>query len=86
MICLLRVSFQASFLGPGGFYVLRTNMPAEALNTADTVRAYKSLGRVERAFRCLKTTDLDIGPIFHWLSPRVRAANSSIELQIDKAT
>jgi transposase len=50
------------------------------------VRAYKSLGRVERAFRCLKTTDLDIRPIFHWLSPRVRAANSSIELQIDKAT
>ena len=56
-----------------GFYVLRTNVPAEALNTADTVRAYKSLGRVERAFRCLKTTDLDIRPIFHWLSPRVRA-------------
>jgi hypothetical protein len=56
-----------------GFYVLRTNVPAEALNTADTVRAYKSLGRVERAFRCLKTTDLDIRPIFHWVSPRVRA-------------
>jgi hypothetical protein len=56
-----------------GFYVLRTNVPAEAINTADTVRAYKSLARVERAFRCLKTTDLDIRPIFHWLSPRVRA-------------
>jgi hypothetical protein len=56
-----------------GFYVLRTNVPAEALNTADTVRAYKSLGRVERAFRCLKTTDLEIRPIFHWVSPRVRA-------------
>jgi hypothetical protein len=37
------------------------------------VRAYKSLARVERAFRCLKTTDLDIRPIFHWVSPRVRA-------------
>ena len=56
-----------------GFYVLRTNVPAEALNTADTVRAYKSLGRVERAFRCLKTTHLEIRPIFHWVSPRVRA-------------
>jgi hypothetical protein len=56
-----------------GFYVLRTNVPAEAINTADTVRAYKSLARVERAFRCLKTTDLEIRPIFHWLSPRVRA-------------
>jgi hypothetical protein len=56
-----------------GFYVLRTNVPADAINTADTVRAYKSLARVERAFRCLKTTDLDIRPIYHWVSPRVRA-------------
>jgi hypothetical protein len=56
-----------------GFYVLRTNVPAEALNAADTVRAYKSLARVERAFRCLKTVDLEIRPIFHWVAPRVRA-------------
>ena len=56
-----------------GFYVLRTNVPAETINTADTVRAYKSLARVERAFRCIKTTDLDIRPIYHWVSPRVRA-------------
>jgi DDE family transposase len=56
-----------------GFYVLRTSVPAAALNTADTVRAYKSLARVERAFRSLKTVDLDIRPIFHWVSPRVRA-------------
>jgi hypothetical protein len=56
-----------------GFYVLRTNVPAEAINAADTVRAYKSLARVERAFRCIKTTDLDIRPVYHWVSPRVRA-------------
>jgi hypothetical protein len=56
-----------------GFYVLRTNVPAEVINTADTVRAYKSLARVERAFRSFKTTDLDIRPIFHWVSPRVLA-------------
>src|SRR5499425_1738191 len=56
-----------------GFYVLRTNVPAQAINTADTVRAYKSLAHVERAFRSFKTTDLDIRPIFHWVSPRVRA-------------
>jgi len=56
-----------------GFYVLRTGLPADALNAADTVRAYKSLARVERAFRSLKTVDLDIRPIFHWVSPRVRA-------------
>jgi hypothetical protein len=56
-----------------GFYVLRTNVPVDALNAADTVRAYKSLASVERAFRSLKTVDLDIRPIFHWVSPRVRA-------------
>ncbi len=56
-----------------GFYVLRTSVPADALNADNTVRAYKSLARVERAFRSLKTTDLNIRPIFHWVSPRVRA-------------
>ena len=56
-----------------GFYVLHPGVPADALNAADTVRAYKSLARVERAFRSLKTVDLDIRPIFHWVSPRVRA-------------
>jgi len=56
-----------------GFYVLRTNVPAETLSAADTVRAYKSLAHVERAFRCLKTVDLDLRPVFHWTAPRVRA-------------
>jgi hypothetical protein len=56
-----------------GFYVLRTSVPAAALDAAATVRAYKSLAGVERAFRSLKTVDLDIRPIFHWASPRVRA-------------
>jgi hypothetical protein len=44
------------------FYVLRTGAPAGAINTDNTVRAYKSIARVERAFRCLKTTNLDIRP------------------------
>jgi hypothetical protein len=56
-----------------GFYVLRTSVPAAALGSADTVRAYKSLARVERAFRSLKTVDLEIRPVFHWAAPRVRA-------------
>src|ERR1700758_3168228 len=40
-----------------GIYVLRTSVPADALNTSDTVRAYKSLAHVEHAFRSLKTVD-----------------------------
>jgi transposase len=38
-------------------------MPAEHLGTAETVQAYKDLSRVERAFRCMKTDDLEIRPI-----------------------
>ena len=41
-----------------GLYVLRTSVPAEALEAAHTVRAYKSLATVERAFRSLQTVDL----------------------------
>jgi hypothetical protein len=36
-------------------------------------RPYKGLARVERAFRSLKTVDLHLRPIHHWLAPRVRA-------------
>ena len=56
-----------------GLYVVRTNLPAEAMGDAETVTAYKSLSRVERAFRSIKTVDLEIRPIFHWASPRVKA-------------
>ncbi len=56
-----------------GFYVLRTSLPAETLNARQTVGAYKSLAKVEQAFRCLKSLDLEVRPVFHWASPRVRA-------------
>ena len=56
-----------------GIYVIRTNVPAEHLDAEEAVQAYKGLARVERAFRCLKTVDLEIRPIRHWMAPRVRA-------------
>ncbi len=56
-----------------GFYVLRTSLPAKDIDAAQTVLAYKSLAKVERAFRCLKTLDIEVRPIFHWTSARVRA-------------
>ena len=40
---------------------------------AECVRCYKSLARVERAFRTLKSVDLRIRPIHHRLADRVRA-------------
>src|SRR5207249_895518 len=54
-------------------YVVRTNLPAAALDDAAAVGAYKSLAQVERAFRSLKTIDIQLRPIFHWSAPRVRA-------------
>ncbi|MFZ0569164.1 MAG: IS1634 family transposase [Rhodomicrobium sp.] len=56
-----------------GFYVLRTSVPAETLDTAAAVSAYKSLAQVERAFRSIKTVDLEVRPIHHRLAGRVRA-------------
>jgi len=56
-----------------GFYVLRTSVPAETLNAPAVVLAYKCLSQVERAFRSLKTQDLEVRPIHHRLAGRVRA-------------
>jgi hypothetical protein len=56
-----------------GIYVVRTSLPAETLDDAATVRSYKSLALVERAFRCIKTVDLHVRPVYHWLADRVRA-------------
>jgi hypothetical protein len=56
-----------------GIYVVRTSLAAEQADAITTVRSYKSLARVERAFRCMKTVDLELRPVFHWTAPRVRA-------------
>lgn len=56
-----------------GLYVIRTSVPAAAMTAEQAVGAYKALARVERAFRSLKTVDLEIRPVYHWLAPRVRA-------------
>jgi len=56
-----------------GLYVVRTSLPAAALSAEAAVTAYKSLAVVERAFRSLKTVDLQVRPIFHWNVGRVRA-------------
>ncbi|RPI17963.1 MAG: IS1634 family transposase, partial [Acidobacteria bacterium] len=56
-----------------GLYVVRTSVPAADLAAAEVVRAYKDLAKVERAFRSLKSVDLKVRPIFHWLDQRSRA-------------
>lgn len=56
-----------------GFYVIRTSVASGVLPAVETVRAYKSLSVVERAFRSLKRVDLKIRPIYHRLADRVKA-------------
>ena len=56
-----------------GIYVLRTDLKPEVLDATATVRAYKGLASVERAFRSLKTIDLEVRPIHHRRAHRVRA-------------
>ena len=56
-----------------GIYVLRTDLRPEAFDATATVKAYKDLATVERAFRSLKTVDLEVRPIHHRRAQRVRA-------------
>jgi transposase len=56
-----------------GIYVIRTSLPKDRMDSADTVRSYKALTQVERAFRSMKTVDLKVRPIRHHLEDRVRA-------------
>jgi len=56
-----------------GIYVIRTSVKQEVLSSQQVVASYKSLSGVERAFRSLKTVDLQVRPIHHRLPDRVRA-------------
>jgi transposase len=55
-----------------GVYIIRTSVDPEKMDSAETVRAYKGLSKVEQAFRCLKTIDLKVRPIYHYLDHRVK--------------
>lgn len=55
-----------------GIYVIRTSV-TDGMSAEDVVRHYKALSQVERAFRSIKTMDLDVRPIHHYQEQRVRA-------------
>ena len=56
-----------------GLYIVRSNVEPEQFDAAQTVRAYKDLSKVERAFRSLKSVDLKVRPLHHRRADRVRA-------------
>jgi transposase len=56
-----------------GIYVIRSSVDKKQMTDAELVTNYKNLEMVERAFRSLKSIDLNVRPIFHRLENRVRA-------------
>jgi transposase len=56
-----------------GIYVIRTSLTAERMDAPGIITTYKNLAHVERDFRIIKVDDLDLRPIFHYLTERVRS-------------
>lgn len=56
-----------------GIYIIRTSEPVEKLSPEETVRQYKKLAWVERAFRMLKGINIRVRPIRHRTEEHVRA-------------
>jgi transposase len=56
-----------------GLYVVRSSVDKKQMNSEQVVETYKSLAKVERAFRCLKTVDLSLRPIYHRNDDRIRS-------------
>ncbi len=56
-----------------GLYVIRTSVEEAKLDANEVVRSYKLLAGVERAFKTLKSVDLQVRPVHHRLADRVRA-------------
>src|SRR5512140_1652056 len=51
-----------------GIYVIRTSAAEEKLGAAETVEAYKDLGNLERDFWSSKAEDIDLRPMYHYLT------------------
>lgn len=56
-----------------GCYVIKTTVPKEQMSKETVVARYKSLSQVEQAFRAMKSTALEIRPIFHHRDDRIKA-------------
>ena len=56
-----------------GLYVVRGSVGKKRMNSEQVVETYKNLAKVERAFRCMKTIDLSLRPIYHRNEERIRS-------------
>lgn len=65
-----KVTYEKRF---DGCYIIRTDVSKKQMNAKEVVGAYKSLTFVERAFRNLKTVQLEVRPVYHKADDRIRA-------------
>ena len=56
-----------------GLYVIRTDVKPEHMTIEEAVGHYKSLAKVEQAFRSLKSPQLEIRPVYHRTDARIDA-------------
>ena len=55
-----------------GCYVIYTDVDKDDMTAVETVESYKSLMRVEQAFRNMKTVQLEIRPVYHKKDERIK--------------
>jgi transposase len=55
-----------------GCYIIYTDVSPEDMTAAETVEGYKSLMKVEQAFRNMKTVRLEVRPVFHKKDERIK--------------
>jgi hypothetical protein len=55
-----------------GCYVVRSDVPAAQMDAPGVVASYKKLTVVERAFRTMKTVQLELRPVYHKTDDRIR--------------
>jgi transposase len=56
-----------------GCYIITSDVPPQDMSPKEIVESYKKLILVEKAFRNLKTVQLEIRPIYHKKDDRIRA-------------
>src|SRR5262249_13882377 len=67
---LKRIAAEAAL---GRLYVIRSGVRADKRSSQELVRSYKLLAGVQRAFRTMKSVELQVRPVHPRLADRVRA-------------
>lgn len=59
-----------------GCYIIVSDVPQEKMQSQEIVASYKKLALVEKAFRNLKTVQLEVRPVYHKTDDRIQRLKS----------